>query len=311
VSEQTTLCPKCGFPSQGPRIRPHNCAKRQAHPEQYGPQPKKAGRDAGAPSALTVIPPKKPAVIEAELVALGESATEDFGRAVGGMRSLLLFWGKVKLLQQRASGFDSQAENQIPRKRGNVSKPTDMKAVFERYMPKVNLKTGYRFMDIGEQLAGEEYAQIVGERTAKTMPMVLLVTTPAAELQPPLRKKQEQLFEHMDGTSKQSWLDKFRAAKERGGPRETKEKPLSPAEQETKFLEACREDFTTAFTGLDALILNGRWKAPTITDGELEDAVACAEKWIKQARAHLKLPKGKRSRPSLNDAEEQPEEDAQ
>ena len=44
-TEQRTICPKCGFPSQGPRVRPHNCAARQAHPENYGgttPSPRPA-----------------------------------------------------------------------------------------------------------------------------------------------------------------------------------------------------------------------------------------------------------------------------
>lgn len=93
-------------------------------------------------------------------------------------------------------------------------------------------------------------------------------------------------------------------AKDRGGNQGNGNgEKLTPAEKEAKFLGNCREDFTEAFTGLDSLVLNGRWKAPSITDGERDDAVACAEKIVKKMRAWLKLPQKLRSQPSLADAD--------
>ncbi len=166
---------------------------------------------------LTVIPSKSPST-QADLVALGERATHHYTDAIGGMRSLLCFYAAVKVLQAEAEGFDSTAENQMPRTRGNVSKPTDLKAVFARYMPKVNIKTAYKLMGVGANIALEYEARMT-KRIAEQWPLPALVIAAPETLPAAIAKKREEFFEFVDGTSKQSWLDKFRPAPSLGGAR--------------------------------------------------------------------------------------------
>jgi hypothetical protein len=84
--------------------------------------------------------------------------------------------------------------------------------------------------------------------------------------------------------------------KDRGGKRtkggDTEE--LTAAEKTALFLAAFREDFTGTFLALDALLLGGKWRAETITDGERDDAAACAQKFADAVKAFHATPKSKR-----------------
>ena len=144
------------------------------------------------------------------LAELGAQATASYRRALSGMRDVLVFWGAVKLLQLAAEaaeeGVYSTAENKPFG--GRPHRGNDLKAVFARYAPEIKHQTAYKLMTIGDSVAAD-YEQIVGARAAKQLSMPELVTTPAEKLPEAMRAKQLDLFEAVDGTSKQSWLDKM------------------------------------------------------------------------------------------------------
>jgi Protein of unknown function (DUF3102) len=68
-------------------------------------------------------------------------------------------------------------------------------------------------------------------------------------------------------------------------------KKLTPEEQHAQFLEDAKNDFTATITGLDGLVDDERWKAPSITDAMLEASVELAREFAIQATAWLKTPK--------------------
>lgn len=68
-------------------------------------------------------------------------------------------------------------------------------------------------------------------------------------------------------------------------------KKLTPAEQHAQFLEDAKNDFANIIQGLDGLVIDGRWKAPTITDAMLEASIDLAREYARQASAFLKTPK--------------------
>lgn len=90
--------------------------------------------------------------------------------------------------------------------------------------------------------------------------------------------------------------------KDRGGARtKTNAVKLTPDEQMAIVLAAMREDFTGAMMSLDRLVLRGVWKAPSVSDAELDAAVAVAEKFAREAKAWLKTPKKARVALKLHD----------
>jgi len=150
---------------------------------------------------LTVLPPQGLAIRQAEASLAGL-----LDRAITGKQAILIFWGTVRLIQEEA--FDSHAGNQIGEVLshaenkpsplgGRPSKPTDLKAIFERCgIAAGKMKTAYRFMAEGDA-ASEEFEAAVGRKVAKLITMQALVATPAGELPEPLRAKQMELFDFL------------------------------------------------------------------------------------------------------------------
>ncbi len=245
---------------------------------------------------LTVLPPVPAGDADS---LMGRQITDQWERVKAGVREQIVLGAMMLKVRDRvdsARGANSAT-------RGPTTKGTGLKAWMETHAPTVSEGSAYRLMEIAEGIR-ENFA-------LKRIDLEMLLTAQLAGMDAVLAKKRGQIEEVIAGKSQRQLLLQFGGgtAKERGGARTktvTDEVPLTPAEAEAKFLQSCRDDFTTHAMGIDTLALNGRWKAPNITDGERDDAAAVLEKLAKEMKAFNKLPQKLRSSPSPTDAE--PEE---
>ncbi len=86
---------------------------------------------------------------------------------------------------------------------------------------------------------------------------------------------------------------------DRGGDTSGSHKKLTPAQEHAKFLEDAKNDFTGAFSALDRVVESESWKAPSITDAQLECSSELAREFARQASAWLKIPKRERAKIDL------------
>ena len=143
---------------------------------------------------------------EIDHTAIGKQLTSQYQKAVSGMQDVLIFGamlmeirkivGTVAHDRQKGGGRDTKGEG--------------LKAWLEENAPDIARRTAYRFLGVAEGVA-LEYQKIVGVKVAKAYTLESLVTTPAAELPEPIRLKQLNLFDYVNGTSQRSWMDRFKA----------------------------------------------------------------------------------------------------
>jgi hypothetical protein len=148
------------------------------------------------------------------LVSVAETELEPQGkRAISGMIEVLKFYALASVLKSDAEAREkvfSQVEKKP--KGGRPSKESDLGAIFAKHAPGLNLKSAHRLFDVGRSIA-DAYEDIVGVKVAKQIDLPALVITEPAKLPEPIRKKQQELFDYVSGTSRQSWLDKLRPPK--------------------------------------------------------------------------------------------------
>ena len=141
---------------------------------------------------------------------MGSQLTEQYHRAVGGMREVLRFG--AMMLQLRENLFTREQVSV-----GGRGNKDGISLWLSEHAPEVNRTTAYRFMHVAEAVAAQFKAP------AKVS-FIELATKPAAELPAKLREKQLELFEFIDGTSQRSWLDTFKP-RNAGGYRPRKGEP--------------------------------------------------------------------------------------
>jgi hypothetical protein len=110
------------------------------------------------------------------------------------------FYCMVLVLREEAEGVYSHGENKpiAPSARGGRPlQPTDLKSIFASAGIAVEKhKSAYRWFSKGEEMHAV-YAQSVGAKFAKAMPMADLVNTPASELAAEAREKQQTFFDFL------------------------------------------------------------------------------------------------------------------
>lgn len=220
---------------------------------------------------------------------MGEQLTAEFHEAVNGMTRVIRVGAMVMMLRARVlSNLDKTAAT-----RGPTAKGKGLDSWLEKYAPKINRATAYRFEDVAKAVA-QRYE--LPARVAKQLTFAQLVTTDPKDLDAAARKAQAELNGFVAGTSQRSWLDQFKEEGERGGDTSGKRKKQTLAEAHALFLKNAREDFGAAWSRVDALVLSGNWKAPSIKDAEIEETIDVAERYVKEARAWLNTPKKERTK---------------
>lgn len=147
-----------------------------------------------------IVPPAEIAALEDQ--ATGAALTQQYHRAVSGMREVLIFGAmlmqiEAKLVQRGPVSVGG---------RGNTG---GLREFLRENTPEIAHATAMRFLGITRAVA-EEYEAIVGTRVAKRFDLPALVLTDKADLPEVAQAKQLELFDYVAGTSQRSWLDAWR-----------------------------------------------------------------------------------------------------
>lgn len=143
---------------------------------------------------------------------MGEQLTEQFDKATGGMREVLIFG--AMMMHLRARLISACGNKELPR---GVNSEGGIKSWVETYAKKVNLSTAYRLEAVTAAIADKWDG--LPDTLAKKIEFPDLVTLPEpklAKIDKRLPKKREELFDYVKGTSQRSWLDQFKQTS-RGG----------------------------------------------------------------------------------------------
>lgn len=304
TTEQTTTCPKCGLVCQGPRIRPHNCAARQAHPERYLPPnlprpaapsgPDSTGRKGGpaeeqAPAPGTLSKGAKPLTLaalgamplvlagESEDATLGRQLTEQWERAIGGTREQIVFGAMMLKLRAKVGGVSACGHS-------SKTKGEGLAGWLDQNAPKISRGTAYRLMEIAEGV--QDLCKL-----GKKVDLEELLAGSVEDLPERLAKKRVEIEKLIEGKSQRQLLLAFGGGsnKARGGDT-SHAKKLTPEEEQAAMEAALREDASAPFVALESM--GEAWRI--LDDAEIESRIEVAEEWAKKARAWLSTPKSKR-----------------
>lgn len=192
-------------------------------------------------------------IVQADLddATKGRLLTEQYDRATGGMKEVLIFG--AMMMQLRAEHPELTKSGPRPKncaKRGAIqtAEPLTLSKWLEKHAPKVKAATARRFLAVTEAIA-EDYAKIVGAKIAKQYALPELVC--ASDLPRNAASKQLELFEWVNGTSQRSWLDRFQTSspQKRGRDARSNAKP-KPKTVEELAAEA-EEEITNVLNLLD------------------------------------------------------------
>ncbi len=221
----------------------------------------------------------------------GHQLTTQYHRATGGMKEVVIFGAMMMQLREEhpemtkrgnPDAANAKKKDQLST-RGQLidsNAPLPLSKWLETYAPEVKRTTALRFLHVTESIA-EKYAEIVGAKVAKAMPLPKLVTAAASDLPKGFEAKQLELFEFVNGTSQRSWLDMFspespqkRGHKTKVNQGNDKPKPKTAAE----LAKDAEEEMTTILNLIDAWFVAGhhtRVEAETRTtaDAVMSEAI--------------------------------------
>lgn len=227
---------------------------------------------------LTTTDPGTLTLASTEDALKGQQLTTQYHRATGGMKEVVIFGAMMMQLREEHPEMTQAHRPKKLSTRGQLSEnegPVTLSKWLETYAPEVKRTTAIRFLHVTEAIA-EDYAQIVGAKVAKLMPMEQLVTTALDELPALAQPKQLELFEWINGTSQRSWLDRFnpdspqtRGHKTKVTQGNHKPKPKTAAEME----KDAEDEIVTVLNLLDAWFLAGHHTRVKLDTRTTADAV--------------------------------------
>lgn len=157
---------------------------------------------------------------------MGEQLTTQYKRAIGSLREVLVFGAMMVKLREVVSTCGHNSTH------GPQTKGDGIKAWMEQYAPEISRPTAYRFMELADGLRNEF-------KLGMRVDLQRLLTCEAGKLEVPLAKKQQQIFEFLEGKSQRQLLFNFGRAerKHRGGwhPRQGEPPPILA---DTKAMES-------------------------------------------------------------------------
>jgi hypothetical protein len=139
---------------------------------------------------------------------MGEQLTEQFEKATGGMREVLIFGAMMMRLRSEVL---STVDKTGAAKRGPAAKGTGIDAWLKHYAPSIPHASAYRFEAVAMGVADKWGA--LPDSLAKKIEFPELVTfsePKLAKIDKRLPKKRVELFDYVKGTSQKSFLDQFR-----------------------------------------------------------------------------------------------------
>jgi hypothetical protein len=274
MEEITTPCPECGFPSLGPRIRPHNCERRKAHPKHYGPAEE-------SPQPIVLATPSAPP--EDEDAILAAQINMQWERAVRGEAEQHIFGAMMIMLERVLS-----TRGQNSPRRGPTAKGKGVEAWLKQHNPKVKRPTALRWRTATEGLLAKSG---IGDPQA----LKHLLSSPEEALPEPERLRQTELFSMLEKSSQSELIEAAPYKRvggktyERDGIKGRRPPPPTFDEQVASLRAHCIDA-----TSLLALILHARlWRSLEV-DAELDRLIEHCEVVAAEANAWRRKTKSER-----------------
>jgi hypothetical protein len=190
---------------------------------------------------------------------MGQQLTAQYERATGGMKEVVIFGAMMMQLRERHPELTKKgpaAKSKSTRGLTPESEdPITLTKWLETYAPTVKKATAYRFLHVTESIA-DKYAEIVGAKVAKAMPLPQLVTAPTDELPEGFDAKQLMLFDYVSGTSQKSWLDMFSPdSPQKRGKKNAPPPPAPKPKTAEELAEDAQDELNNLLTALDGWFL--------------------------------------------------------
>lgn len=257
---------------------------------------------AGAPASQSA-PVGTDLVAAGPLVLVDETFTEQdrergrqlsaaWAQACGATRHILIFG--AMMLAQRETIVSTRGH---VRTGGADAKGDGLKGWLEACAPDVakSRATAYRYMGLAEGIRDEF-------KLGKKADLTLLLTAADEELAEPLRKKQREILDFVEGKSQRQLvlaLD-HGDSKPRGGNREKKGPAETPEEKFAREQKALHDRFEQTFDGVRFATADNLFHVAN--DAEIETAIDYCEEFVAAARAFLATPKGQRAAIAIGEA---------
>lgn len=243
------------------------------------------------------------AVDDSRLREMAPQIEAQLARAKPAIGEIVKLWAMVRLFQEEAERvFKISPEILIhdgTRGRGRPSKPTDLKALFEQYLPRVPYSTAHRLFTCGGFIAekfGVEFLPATLQRKIELPLLAIEQPAKLAKIDRRLPKKQEELYAFAEGDSQTSWLDQFADSKSRGGWRGDKGKRRSKAQLEAEALAFGRQIWTGLTESLPGYVEQGAFRL--LDDSDLDLAIANFTSALSELQSWRKTPKQEREAPA-------------
>ena len=159
------------------------------------------------PTPTLEIVPSSPLLpsVPSDDATTGQQLTQQYQRAVGGMREVLIFGAMLKKVEQSLP--------MSTRGHGNINNLHNsgggLKGWLATNAPEISRPTALRFLGVTEAIA-RDYQAIVGEQVASAYDLPALVLANTDDLDAATALKQGELFAFVSGTSQRSWLDRYK-----------------------------------------------------------------------------------------------------
>jgi hypothetical protein len=242
----------------------------------------KAHRCKGVSRALSAVPsaPLVPSVASSdEDAVMGAQLTDQYQRAVGAMTEILKFGAMMMMLRERLSVLAPRVESKRSGS-GRYAPGTGLKAWLKEHAPDVKEATAYRFMHIAEAVADK--FTVKGK-----ISFAELATKPADELPKAMQKKQLELWDFVNGTSRNSWLDQFKRdhREENGGHRERPNGTKRRTSDEKDFDDALTQAldwYALGVVGLKESYMHSDERWAVLPEVELANVADLVKLWAKK-----------------------------
>lgn len=185
-----------------------------ASPRESKPSAAPGGTALAAPSDAQLPPaaaaPGTLSTVQTDDALMGQQLTEQYQRAVGGMREVIKFGCMMMALRDRIESTRGLDHHSTTGKGAKYDANTGVEAWLKEFAPEVKKSTAYRFLHVAEAVASEF-------QSPAKISFIELATKSPEELPEKFREKQLELWDFVDGTSQRSWLDRFAPPKSKGG----------------------------------------------------------------------------------------------
>lgn len=205
---------------------------------------------------------------------MGQQLTEQYHRATGAIREILIFGS---MMVQMKDTLSTRGQGT-----GNGIKGDGLKGWLECYAPDISRPTAYRFMELAEGL----------QKRFETTDTVFLLSTPVEDLSDAEQAKRKEIDELIEGKSQRQLYFDFGLNEKKAELTESQIvkviRSKSPAQKESELRTALCLKFDAVYKTF------GTKEWQILTDDMLRGTVELFEEFATDVRAYLAIPKAER-----------------